>query len=52
MLTGFNIATSDADMLFPQAIRTSPDYPNTDNFDLYNLGRHDILEHDISLRLV
>ncbi|KAK9422061.1 putative Heme haloperoxidase family profile domain-containing protein [Seiridium unicorne] len=49
MLDGFNIANSDAEGLFPQAIRTSPDYPNTDSFDLDNLGRHDILEHDISL---
>lgn len=50
MLEGFNIAQSDADGLFPLALRTSPDYPNTDSFDLLNLGRHDILEHDISLR--
>jgi hypothetical protein len=50
MLEGFNIAQSDADGLFPLAIMTSPDYPDTDSFDLFNLGRHDILEHDISLR--
>lgn len=52
MLDGFNIANSDAEMLFPQALRTSPDYPNTDTFNLDDLGRHDILEHDISLRFV
>jgi hypothetical protein len=50
MLDGFNIANSDAEGLFPLALETAPDYPNTDNFDLENLGRHDILEHDISLR--
>ncbi|KAK6212409.1 hypothetical protein LQW54_005362 [Pestalotiopsis sp. IQ-011] len=49
MLNGFNIAHTDAEGLFPLALRTAPDYPNTDNFDLFNLGRHDILEHDISL---
>lgn len=50
MLDGFNIANSDAVILFLQAIRTSPDYPGTNSFDLDNLGRHGILEHDISLR--
>ncbi|ETS80520.1 hypothetical protein PFICI_08049 [Pestalotiopsis fici W106-1] len=49
MLNGFNIAHSDAEGLFPLALQTSPDYPNTDTFDLEDLGRHDILEHDISL---
>ncbi|KAL4895297.1 Peroxidase, family 2-domain-containing protein [Aspergillus ambiguus] len=49
MLEGFNIARSDAVILFTQAIRTSPQYPLTDSFDLHDLGRHNILEHDISL---
>ena len=35
-----------------QAIRTSPKYPKTVSFDLADLGRHNILEHDISLRYV
>ncbi|KAL4783823.1 Chloroperoxidase [Aspergillus varians] len=49
MLKGFNIANSDALILFFQAIRTSPKFPWTDSFDLADLGRHGILEHDISL---
>ncbi|KAL4803342.1 Chloroperoxidase [Aspergillus unguis] len=48
MLEGFNIAHSDADLLFFQAVRTSPEL-FSDHFDLANLGRHGILEHDISL---
>ncbi len=50
MLEGFNIEHSDAELLFTQAIRTSPDWPLTLSFDLADLGRHGILEHDISLR--
>lgn len=50
MLDGFNIENSDAVLLFFQAIRTSPKYPGTNSFDLADLGRHGILEHDISLR--
>ncbi|KAL2860991.1 peroxidase family protein [Aspergillus lucknowensis] len=49
MLEGFNIEEGDAILLFTQAIRTAPDYPLADSFDLANLGRHGILEHDISL---
>ncbi|KAL4957587.1 Chloroperoxidase [Aspergillus filifer] len=49
MLNGFNIEHGDAILLFFQAIRTSPDFPLTDRFDLADLGRHGILEHDISL---
>ncbi|KAL5340168.1 Chloroperoxidase [Aspergillus crustosus] len=49
MLDGFNIENSDAVLLFFQAIRTSPEYPLTRSFDLADLGRHGILEHDISL---
>ncbi|KAL2803087.1 Chloroperoxidase [Aspergillus granulosus] len=49
MLEGFNIENSDAVLLFFQAIRTNPDYPGVDSFDLDHLGRHNILEHDISL---
>lgn len=50
MLAGFNIEKGDALLLFTQAIRTSPDYPSTRTFDLADLGRHNILEHDISIR--
>lgn len=46
MLDGFNIANSDAILLFTQAIRTSPRYPLSLTFDLADLGRHNILEHD------
>ncbi|OJJ01936.1 hypothetical protein ASPVEDRAFT_28567 [Aspergillus versicolor CBS 583.65] len=49
MLEGFNIEHSDAELLFTQAIRTSPNWPLTLSFDLADLGRHGILEHDISL---
>jgi hypothetical protein len=49
MLTGFNIERADAVLLFTQAIRTSPKYPVTRSFDLSDLGREQILEHDISL---
>ncbi|KAM0693775.1 hypothetical protein Q7P36_007032 [Cladosporium allicinum] len=33
----------------PGASMTSPKYPRTVSFDLADLGRHNILEHDISL---
>jgi hypothetical protein len=49
MLDGYNIEYSDALLLWTQAIRTSPKYPRTVSFDLADLGRHNILEHDISL---
>jgi hypothetical protein len=50
MLEGFNIENSDAVLLFLQAVRTNPAYPRANSFDLDHLGRHNILEHDISLR--
>jgi hypothetical protein len=49
LLDGYNIENSDAVLLWTQAIRTSPKYPRTVSFDLADLGRHNILEHDISL---
>ncbi|KAM0269690.1 hypothetical protein ACHAPA_003897 [Fusarium lateritium] len=49
MLAGYNIEPMDALILFTQAIRTSPNYPLARSFDLADLGRHNILEHDISL---
>lgn len=52
MLAGYNIEHMDALILFTQAIKTSPKYPLARSFDLADLGRHNILEHDISLRYV
>ncbi|KAI9375899.1 Chloroperoxidase [Aspergillus egyptiacus] len=49
MMEGFHIANSDARLLFFPALRTSPRYPWTTSFDLSDLGREQILEHDISL---
>jgi hypothetical protein len=49
MLEGFNIAKSDAIILFTQAVRTNP-APFARTFDLDTLGREGVLEHDFSLR--
>jgi len=49
MLDGFNIANSDAAILFSQAVRTNP-APFASTFDLDTLGREGVLEHDFSLR--
>jgi hypothetical protein len=49
MLNGFNIAKSDAIILFSQAVRTNPK-PLARTFDLDTLGREGVLEHDFSLR--
>jgi hypothetical protein len=49
MLHGFNIAQSDAIILFSQAVRTNPK-PFSRTFDLDTLGREGVLEHDFSLR--
>lgn len=51
MLEGFNIAKSDAIILFSQAVRTNPK-PFARTFDLDTLGREGVLEHDFSLRSV
>ena len=51
MLDGFNIAKSDAIILFSQAVRTNPK-PLAKTFDLDTLGREGVLEHDFSLRCV
>ena len=40
-----------AGFLFQAALSTNP-APNATTFDLDNLSRHNILEHDASLRLV
>ncbi|KAM0342063.1 hypothetical protein ACHAPU_009791 [Fusarium lateritium] len=49
MVNGYNIERMDAVILYTQAIRTSPKYPLARSFDLADLGRHNILEHDISI---
>jgi hypothetical protein len=49
MFEGFNIARSDAVILFSQAVRTNPK-PFARTFDLDTLGREGVLEHDFSLR--
>jgi hypothetical protein len=49
MLEGYNIAKSDALILFTQAVRTNPK-PFARTFDLEDLGREGVLEHDFSLR--
>jgi hypothetical protein len=49
MIEGFNIARSDAILLFSQAVRTNPQ-PFARTFDLDTLGREGVLEHDFSLR--
>jgi hypothetical protein len=49
MLEGYNIARSDAIILFSQAVRTNPE-PFARTFDLDTLGREGVLEHDFSLR--
>lgn len=51
MLDGFNVARSDAIILFSQAVRTNPK-PFAHTFDLDTLGREGVLEHDFSLRYV
>ncbi|KAJ4336314.1 hypothetical protein N0V87_005465 [Didymella glomerata] len=48
MMDGFNIANSDAIILFSQAVRTNP-APFARTFDLDTLGREGVLEHDFSL---
>jgi hypothetical protein len=46
-----NIDAELASALHNFAVTTNPT-PNSTTFDLDNLSRHDILEHDASLRLV
>jgi hypothetical protein len=49
MLEGYNIARSNAIILFSQAVRTNPQ-PFARTFDLNTLGREGVLKHDYSLR--
>jgi hypothetical protein len=39
-----------AEFLYDEAITTNPSYPNATIFSLADLVRHNILEHDASLR--
>jgi hypothetical protein len=48
--TAFNIDEELAEFLYDEAIATNPSYPNATEFSLANLVRHNILEHDSSLR--
>jgi len=49
--TALNITAELSSFLFSHAITTSPT-PNATTFTLEDLGRHNILEHDASLRCV
>lgn len=49
--TVLNIDPSLGEFLFQKALTTNP-APNATTFDLDNLDRHNILEHDASLRSV
>jgi hypothetical protein len=51
LYNGLNINKTAASALFDFALMTSPK-PNATTFSLNDLGRHNILEHDASLRLV
>lgn len=49
--TALNIDPALSLFLFQEALTTNPT-PNATTFDLDDLDRHDILEHDASLRYV
>jgi hypothetical protein len=49
LYTALNVNQSLGVFLFHHAITTNP-APNATNFSLYDLRRHNILEHDASLR--
>ncbi|KAK3116741.1 hypothetical protein LTR53_002574 [Teratosphaeriaceae sp. CCFEE 6253] len=49
MKEGYNINSLDARILFSQAVRINVNYPAANDFDLENLGREGVLEHDYSL---
>jgi hypothetical protein len=48
--TALNIDEELSTFLYDEAITTNPAYPNVTSFSLDNLVRHNILEHDASLR--
>ena len=49
LINGVNFSPSLGEFLFAFAMTTNPD-PNATSFTLHQLGSHDILEHDASLR--
>jgi hypothetical protein len=51
LYTALNVNQSLGEFLFQAAMTTVPT-PNTGTFSLNNLSRHNILEHDASLRFV
>lgn len=51
LYTALNINQSLGEFLFNAAVTTNP-APNATTFSLDDLDRHDILEHDASLRFV
>ncbi len=51
MLEALNIDSDFSDSMFEPALLTVPT-PNATAFDLDDLNRHNILEHDASLRFV
>lgn len=46
---GLNFAPAFTQIMFKQALPANPDYPNATTFNLDQLNRHNILEHDASL---
>lgn len=45
-----NIDEEISEFLYDEAITTNPSYPNATTYSLSDLVRHNILEHDASLR--
>lgn len=46
---GLNFAPALTEIMFNQALPANPDYPNATTFNLDQLNRHNVLEHDASL---
>ncbi|RMZ32038.1 hypothetical protein D0859_03845 [Hortaea werneckii] len=46
---GLNFAPALTQIMFKQALPANPDYPNATAFNLDQLNRHNVLEHDASL---
>ncbi|KAI7267204.1 Cloroperoxidase [Hortaea werneckii] len=46
---GLNFAPALTQTMFKQALPANPDYPNATTFNLDQLNRHNVLEHDASL---
>jgi hypothetical protein len=50
LVTGLNFNASVANIMWEQAVIANPE-PNATFFTLDNLNRHNVLEHDASMRL-